>query len=243
MLLISNITNAATACLHTHSAILLRKETMKATTSDSHVSAGKRLVVALLAGVLVAIGIALAGGARYAALAAWDATVLVYGVGVWLSVWPMNTAQTRMHAVAENPGRALADVILLFASVASIGAVTILLIDAGSSTGLTKAIDITLGLASIVLSWCMVHTIYMLKYARLYYGRPEGGISFNEHDSPQYTDFAYLAFTLGMTFQVSDTDLSTKQIRATALRHALLAYVFGTVIIATTINTLASLSS
>jgi uncharacterized membrane protein len=76
----------------------------------------------------------------------------------------------------------------------------------------------------------------------LYYGQPEGGINFNEQASPDYKDFAYLAFTLGMTFQVSDTDLQTKTIRGTALRQSLLAYLFGTVIIATTINTLASLS-
>jgi uncharacterized membrane protein len=76
----------------------------------------------------------------------------------------------------------------------------------------------------------------------LYYKKTHGEIEFNESDAPQYTDFAYLAFTLGMTFQVSDTNLKTKEMRITALRHALLSYAFGTVIIATTINTLASLS-
>ena len=208
----------------------------------SPASTRKRFAIAIAVGLAVGIICLLAGAAKFAALAGWDATVFTYGCWVWLSVWNMNAQDTKDHALRENPGRVLADTVLLLAAVASIGAVAILLIDASSSTGLAKAVDISLGLVSIVLSWGMVHTVYMLKYARLYYSVPSGGVSYNEKDPPRYSDFAYLAFTLGMTFQVSDTDLQTKEIRATALKHALLAYLFGTVIIATTINTLASLS-
>jgi uncharacterized membrane protein len=89
----------------------------------------------------------------------------------------------------------------------------------------------------------MVHTVFMLRYAQLYYAGEQGGIDFNQADPPTYTDFAYLAFTIGMTFQVSDTPLRSKVIRRTALRHALLSYLFGTGILATTINLVASLSS
>jgi uncharacterized membrane protein len=118
----------------------------------------------------------------------------------------------------------------------------LLLIQASSASGPGKSFGIVLGLLSVVASWALVHTSFMLRYARLYYGNTEGGINFNDKISPTYSDFAYLAFTIGMTFQVSDSALETKEIRATALRHALLSYLFGTVIIATTINTLASLS-
>jgi uncharacterized membrane protein len=97
-------------------------------------------------------------------------------------------------------------------------------------------------ISSVVLSWAVVHTIFTLRYARLYYVGTDGGIDFNQDQPPRYTDFAYLAFTLGMTFQVSDTDLKTSTIRATALRHALLSYLFGAVIIAVTINLVAGLS-
>ncbi len=88
----------------------------------------------------------------------------------------------------------------------------------------------------------MVHTIFTLRYAALYYrtGTP-GGIDFNQVAPPRYRDFAYVAFTLGMTFQVSDTDITDSEIRATALRHALLAYLFGTLVIAVTVNMLAGL--
>ncbi|HXL15932.1 MAG TPA: DUF1345 domain-containing protein, partial [Streptosporangiaceae bacterium] len=76
-----------------------------------------------------------------------------------------------------------------------------------------------------------------------YYEVPEGGVDFNQDEQPCYRDFAYLALTVGMTFQVSDTNLRTTAIRATALRHALLSYLFGTVILAATINLIAGIGS
>jgi uncharacterized membrane protein len=85
-----------------------------------------------------------------------------------------------------------------------------------------------------------VHTVYLLRYARLYYSPPEGGIDFHG-EAPSYLDFAYLALTIGMTFQVSDTDLMGKRARRLALRHALLSYLFGTVIVATTVSSAAAL--
>jgi uncharacterized membrane protein len=94
---------------------------------------------------------------------------------------------------------------------------------------------------SVVLAWVVVHTIFTLRYARIYYGGPDGGVDFNEKAAPDYADFAYLAFTIGMTFQVSDTDLTSKAMRRTALRHALISYLFGAVIIGLIINVVASL--
>jgi len=99
-----------------------------------------------------------------------------------------------------------------------------------------------LGVVSVALSWFAVHTFFMLRYARLYYLDSAGGINFNQDEKPVYSDFAYLAFTVGMTYQVSDTDLKTHAIRATALRHGLLSYLFGAVILATAINFVVSLA-
>jgi uncharacterized membrane protein len=81
----------------------------------------------------------------------------------------------------------------------------------------------------------------MLRYAVLYYSGSIGGIDFNQKDPPRFADFAYLAFTLGMTYQVSDTNLQSAQIRAAALRHGLLSFVFGSMILATTVNLVAGL--
>jgi uncharacterized membrane protein len=86
-----------------------------------------------------------------------------------------------------------------------------------------------------------VQTVFISHYARLYYSHPAGGIDFNQDARPRYSDFAYLAFTIGMTFQVSDTSLQTSAFRAVALRQALLSYLLGAVILATTINLVAGL--
>jgi uncharacterized membrane protein len=98
-----------------------------------------------------------------------------------------------------------------------------------------------LAVASVAASWALVHTLYMLRYAVLYYSETVGGINFNQSRRPTFADFAYLAFTIGMTYQVSDTNLTTKAVRRTATRHALLAFLFGSVIVALLINTVASL--
>jgi uncharacterized membrane protein len=115
-----------------------------------------------------------------------------------------------------------------------------LLLTLGDAGG-GKDVHAALSVASVILAWSSVHTMFTTRYARLYYAGEDGGIDFNETDPPKYSDFAYLAFTIGMTFQVSDTNFATKELRATALRHALLSYLFGTFIIASMINLLAGL--
>ena len=92
------------------------------------------------------------------------------------------------------------------------------------------------------MSWVAIHTVFTLRYAQLYYSGTPGAIDFNQPEPPAYADFAYHAFTMGMAFQVSDTDLQTRKIRATALRQALLSYLFGVVIVAMTINLIMELS-
>jgi uncharacterized membrane protein len=93
----------------------------------------------------------------------------------------------------------------------------------------------------VAASWISVHTVFALRYARLYYTGPPDGIDFNQHEDPNYVDFAYLAFTLGMTYQVSDTNLKNRTIRSTALSQALLSFVLGAIILAITINLVAGL--
>ena len=155
----------------------------------------------------------------------------------------MDADTTGTHASREDPGIASADVITMTSSVASLVAVGYVLIRATSAQGAAQAWLAGLGVASIVLSWIAVHALFTLRYAKLYYSGEPGGIDFNQDTPPRYLDFAYLAFTIGMTFQVSDTNLRTPAIRATALRHALLSYLFGAVILASTINLIGSLGS
>jgi uncharacterized membrane protein len=93
---------------------------------------------------------------------------------------------------------------------------------------------------TVAFSWLLVHAVFTLRYADLYYGAG-GGIDFHDDRAPDYGDFGYVAFTIGMTYQVSDTDLVSRPIRMAAIRHALLSYLFGIAVIATTINAVASL--
>ena len=203
-------------------------------------SARARLVTAFVAGVLAGgVGVLVLDW-PHGLLIGWTVAAAVFVVWFWITLWPMGASATASHAVREDPGRAVSDLLVLMAAVASLAAVGVLLL-AGSSGGADKDVQAGMSVLSVALAWGAVHTVFTTRYARLYYHGSPGGISFNEELPPRYTDFAYLAFTIGMTFQVSDTDLTSKAIRATALRHALLSYLFGAVIIATVINLVAGL--
>jgi uncharacterized membrane protein len=130
--------------------------------------------------------------------------------------------------------------VLVGAGAASLLAVVFTLAQAGHAHAPARGLLTGLALASVALAWITVHTVYLLRYARMYYSPPDGGIDFHG-ETPDYLDFAYLALTIGMTFQVSDTDLVGKRIRRGALHHALLSYLFGTVILAITVNSVAAL--
>jgi uncharacterized membrane protein len=143
--------------------------------------------------------------------------------------------------VREDPSAASTDLVVLSAGVASLAAVGLALVKAGNAHGGTKAYLIVVGLLSVALAWSVVHTVFTLRYALLYYSPPIGGIDFNEEDDPTYLDFAYLSLTIGMTFQVSDTNLTSKPVRRSALQHALLSYLFGAIIVALVINVVSSL--
>jgi uncharacterized membrane protein len=159
---------------------------------------------------------------------------------VWAAVRDTDAATTRRIATREDSSRAAADIILIAAGVASLLGVGLTLLKASTEIGTTQALITAVAVITVVVSWLAVHTVFVLRYAHLYY-REGGGIDFHDNEDPEYADFAYVAFTLGMTFQVSDTDFTSKTIRAAALRHALLSYVFGIAVIAMTINVVASL--
>lgn len=205
-------------------------------------SARTRLLNGLVVGVIAAILTGALGTWKYAALVGWDAMAASLTAWTWVSVSRMDAAATAAHANREDPSQALSYLLLLAASLASLIAVAVVLVAANSAHGSSKWLLAGLAAASVALSWFLIHTLFTLRYARLYH-RGDRGISFNQSDPPRYLDFAYLAFTIGMTFQVSDTNIESSTIRAAALRHALLSYLFGAVILATTVNFVVSLSS
>ncbi|MFI6424285.1 DUF1345 domain-containing protein [Promicromonospora sp. NPDC050880] len=200
---------------------------------------GLRIGVALLVGVL--LGWLLAWDSAVAAvLGGWAGAGLVFVGWTVLVIVPMDPAATSEHAVREEPTRTIANLIVLLAAVASLGGVAVALVGGGLGEG-----TVTMGavLAAVVVSWACVHTVFALHYARAYYSEPAGGIDFHQSEPPRYTDFTYLAVTVGMSFAVSDTDLASSGMRRIAQVHALLAYLFGTVVVALLINLVAGLAN
>ena len=222
--------------------IVRRVAAQTSRSADRRRLAVRRLAFATVAGGVVLMCLLIVGAPwAVAVLGGWDTDSAVFLVWVWLSIGPMDKEQTARHARAEDVSRSTADVALVSASVASLLAAGYTLVDAGHKHGTEKGLLIALTVGSITLAWATVHTIFALRYARLYYTSPVGGIDYHDDDQPDYRDLAYVALTIGMTFQVSDTDLQSKPIRRTAIRHALISYIFGVVIIAITINIIASL--
>jgi uncharacterized membrane protein len=193
--------------------------------------------IGLVAGLIAGF----TAGWNIAPLVGWDVIALTFVTSTWYRVRHFTPDLVKQHALREDPSRVTSDLVLIGASVASVGAVGVLLAAPSQASGADSLAFALLGVFSVVASWFMVHTIYTLKYAELYYIKPQGGVDFGHDKDPAYADFAYLAFTIGMTYQVSDTSLQTRQFRSIALRHALLSFLMGTVIIATTINLIANL--
>jgi uncharacterized membrane protein len=204
--------------------------------------AKRRTIAAVAAGTIVLV-VALVLGADWpvALTSSWGVAALVIIVVVWIRIYPMNAEQTKTNARSEDFSRPTADLAVLIASVASLGAIAYTVARAGNSHGATKGLLIALALAVVSLSWLTVHTLYLVRYGDQYYSDPIGGIEFNDDEPPDYRDFAYLALTIGMTFQVSDTTLKSKAMRRLAIRHALLSFLFVAVIGALTINTVGAL--
>jgi uncharacterized membrane protein len=203
----------------------------------------RRLALSAAAGIAAAVATAVAGSWHYALAIGWDVMAVVFCQWVWLAIWRIPAADTASHATAEDPNRAISDLLMLSASVASLVAVGILLVQAHAAQPPYQFMLAALGLISVAVSWFTVHTIFTVRYAMLYYRDPPGGIDFNQPEPPSYRDFAYLALTIGMTYQVSDTTLQNTQIRAAALRQGLLSYFFGAIILAAAINLVAGLGS
>jgi uncharacterized membrane protein len=207
-----------------------------------HAGLAARRAIVSMTGAVVAAVVALALGASWsvAALAAEDVAALVFLVWVWLTIWGLDAGATAAIARAEDASRVAAEAVVVGAGAASLVAVVFTVAQAGDTGPPGRGLLTGLVIASVALAWMSVHTVYLLRYARVYYSPPEGGIDFGD-DAPDYRDFAYLALTIGMTFQVSDTDLAGRRMRHTALHHALLSYLFGTVIVAITVNSVAAL--
>ena len=200
-----------------------------------------RISVVVVLGVAVALVVGNTFGWRFA-LAGWVVAAGVYVVWTRLILGRMDAEQTCRWVTREDPTRWVADAVILSASIASLGGVGYV-VAAGSRSGAAAIEAAIVGILTVAASWFAVHTLFTVHYARLYYSGDPGGINFHDPEPPRFRDFAYVAYTVGMTYQVSDTEIGLTSIRATVLRHALLSYLLGAVVLAVTINLIAGLGS
>ncbi|GAA1496840.1 DUF1345 domain-containing protein [Paeniglutamicibacter kerguelensis] len=201
-----------------------------------------RIIGMVVGGGFAAALTGLLGAWVYAPAVGWGLAALIYNLWVWSSITPMDHVRTAAHAQEEDPGRSTSDLLILLAALGSLAAVVLVMLGSKNADGNARFLLALLALTCTGMSWLLVHTLFTLRYAVIYYDGAPGGIDFNQKEPPQYTDFAYMAFSMGMTYQVSDTNITSRVMRSAALRHSLLAFVFGTGILATTINLVVSLA-
>ncbi|WP_432889840.1 DUF1345 domain-containing protein [Kribbella sp. CA-245084] len=201
-------------------------------------TANARQLVSVLIGCVVGVIVAVIWSVPLGILAAIVVIGAAFIVSAVVVLWPMDADATRRHVGREDFRPAVDELIVVAVTIGAITGIAILLI-LGRSHSRTAAA--ALGLAGVFMNWAVLHMMYAARYAHLYYVAPVGGIDFNSDDSPAYRDFFYFSYNLGMTYQVSDTSVSSSAIRSVVLRHCLLSYIFGTVILAATINLVAGI--
>ena len=202
----------------------------------------RRLALAVLVGVLAGIVVPLgpARGVLVHALAGFVVGGLTFALPLLLHVLGHDAPATREKVQGRDGDAAWYDVVVILVGLASLAGVGILLVG-GRARGGAEVVDALVGMGAVAVGWLCVHTVYVLRYARVYYASPRPPIDFNQDEDPTFSDFAYFSFNLGMAYQVSDTDLRSSEVRRVVLGHTLLAYLYGTIVIAATINLVAGI--
>ncbi|MEO6510962.1 MAG: DUF1345 domain-containing protein [Nocardioides sp.] len=204
-------------------------------------SALPRLVVAVVVGAVVS---AVAGLVTSGAV--WLLVGVVVALGLflvagWWVLWPLDAAATLVNAQREDFRPAVEELAVVVVCLCGLLGIVMLLLVGTSGN---RDVVAVLALGGVFLSWASLHLMYAARYAHLYYVTGSGsGIDFNSDDKPAFRDFFYFSYNLGMAYQVSDTAVSSPKIRAVVLRHTLLSYVFGAVVLASTINLVAGIAT
>jgi len=198
-------------------------------------TATSRVLASTVVGMLIGFAVGLSTRALVGMLAGIATGAALFVIAGWLVLWPQDADATRHHARREDLRPGLDELVVVAAALGGLVAVIALLVVGHSHDNKIAA---AIGIAAVVMSWAGLHLMYSAKYAYLYYNGDEtGGINFNNPDeAPAFRDFMYFSYNLGMTYQVSDTSVTNSEIRAVTLRHCMMSYMFGTAILATTIN-------
>jgi uncharacterized membrane protein len=177
----------------------------------------------------------------------WDTFALVYTITCWIVIFRRPVEDLMEDARKEDGSRTFVFAFIVLACFASMLMVLLLMLsDEASETD--AILYLPIAVFGILSSWGMVHTMFALHYAHIYYdddenGAPKevGGLDFPNEDKPDYLDFAYFSFVVGMTFQVSDVSITSRTLRRIALLHGFLSFMLNTFVVALTINLVAGL--
>jgi len=211
--------------------------------------ARQRFVLGLAAGA--ATFVVLRGHLRLwsATIAAWNAVAVVILALDWLTILTTPQRKIRQLAQQQDLSRFLVFLFVVVTSSAALFAVGFLVSLKKSQSGNHFTVHLLLTLLTVIFSWTLVHTVYGLRYAHAFYGdsdergvnRHAGGLIFPGDRSPDYFDFAYFSFVIGMTCQVSDVQITSRRMRRITLFHSVLSFGFNTMILALLINTVSGL--
>ncbi|MEO7120772.1 MAG: DUF1345 domain-containing protein [Ginsengibacter sp.] len=178
-------------------------------------------------------------------LIGWDTFCLSMVILTWITFSVTTSHQIREQAGVQDSSRVIIFIIILIATLASFLAVLLLVLSKDKVKSV-ETFHLIVSIAGMILSWFLIHTIFTLRYAHIFYGddkknpkKHAGGLDFPDDDTPDYLDFAYFSFVLGMTFQVSDVQITSKHLRRLAMWHGMLSFGYNTIMIALTINLIA----
>jgi len=211
--------------------------------SEGRILSARRVLISVAVGLVVGGIVGIVGAPELIPLVGWTAATTVILTWVWRIGWPQDDRGTKRLAEMESRHRST-DAAVLIGAVVSLGAVAQALTRASSNRDAVAVTLVILSVIAVVLAWALVNTVFALKYARVYYKDEtdaDGGIDFKQRRPPAYADFAYLAFTVGMSFAVPETEPTTTAARKVALGHALLSYAFGTGVLAVAVNLVTNL--
>jgi uncharacterized membrane protein len=209
-----------------------------------HAPALRRAIIVASIGLIVALVLLRFVTWELAVVGGWDAAALSFLMVIWPIIIRADGSHAEQLATREDETRGSARVLLVGASVASLLGVGFALSLAGRQSGPLRMLLIGVATLTVMLSWTVINTVYTLRYADLHFGSTAEGIGFGDSAAltrPNYRDFAYVAFTIGMTYQVSDTTIRDPRIRHTALSHAIQSYLFGVVIVAGSVSLITGL--
>ena len=169
-------------------------------------------------------------------LVAWDITIALFLILAYAMMWQTDMSHVKRNAVVQDEGRFS---ILIVTTAAAFAILAAIVAELSGARGNPPVL--IFATATIALSWVAVHTIFALHYAHEYYhGGQAGGMTFPNDDRPDYWDFVYFSFVVGMTAQVSDVAVTDKIVRRTVTAHGIISFGFNTALLALMINIAAS---